>query len=133
MPVFFTPFFFFSRRWELRKFVLAVLMSLVSVLMEGVVTSSLAAPAGSGRAMLRGSRGSRESRGTCGAAALIHLGGGRGTERRSGGGPAKEEKAYGERTGWMVGRGICREISHGVLGGLPAAIGLKSDPGLPQG
>ena len=56
LPVFFTPFFLCSRRWLLRKFVLAVLMHLVSMLMEGVVASSLVATAGSGRVMLRGSR-----------------------------------------------------------------------------
>ena len=39
----------------------------------GRVASSSAAPAGSGREMLRGSRGSRGRYGTCGAAALIDL------------------------------------------------------------
>ena len=74
LSVSFTPPFLCSRRLALRKFVLAVpLMTRVSMLTEGDAVSSSAAPAGSGRAMWRGSRGSRGRYGTCGAAPLIDL------------------------------------------------------------
>ena len=53
-PAFFSPLFC-TRRWAWRKFFLAGVMALVSMLIERVFASSLAAPAVSSRAMWRGS------------------------------------------------------------------------------